>query len=71
VSYSDIKTMMRLFIGERQTLVNQEFEILAEIAGKIWGGKTEDDLDREKYTPKNKEEAMAMFKAVMNPTAQV
>ncbi|HYG34258.1 MAG TPA: hypothetical protein VEC99_05715 [Clostridia bacterium] len=37
ISYEDIKTRVRLYMGERQALISQEFQTLAQVVKMAFG----------------------------------
>ena len=65
MSYSDIRTMLKLFISQKQASINQDYEVFAEIVGAAFGGKKDSNPADVVHEPKTASEAVAMFNSMM------
>jgi hypothetical protein len=67
VTYDDIKTRIKLYLGERQALIVQEFQTLSEVVKLAFGGdeKSKKEAERAKIPqPKSMAEMRGMFNKV-------
>ena len=65
ITYYDIQTKLRLFLGEKQLLVNQQFQVLQEVVSMAFGGKSSGSGGGSpEDIPKTAEQAKAMFAAL-------
>jgi hypothetical protein len=60
ITYHDIKVKLQLFIGEKQLLINQGFQVMSQVVSMAFGGKREDIG----AAPQTAAEAMAQFKSL-------
>lgn len=59
---NDLKVKLRLFLGERQARILQDYQNLALVASQALGGSKKGDTDSE--IPKTKEQIQAAFRSV-------
>lgn len=58
ITYYDIQTRLRLFVGERQLMVNQQFQMMSQVVSLAFGGSSKEETSA---APKTGAEALAMF----------
>jgi hypothetical protein len=66
ITYYDIQTKLRLYIGEKQLLVNQQFQVMSQVVNLAFGGgpKTSPSGATEADVPKTGAQALSMFAAL-------
>lgn len=62
VSYEDIKTSVKLYIGEQQARITQDYQTLSKVVSNVFGGG-EKELPPE---PKTKAELKSRFERLMS-----
>lgn len=64
VAWGDIQMKLRLFVSEKQLLVNQQFQVMSQVVSLAFGGKSESRGGTEADVPKTAEQAKQMFAAL-------
>ena len=66
ITYYDIQTKLRLYIGEKQLLVNQQFQVMSQVVSLAFGGGKAGGSDPvvQRDVPKTGAQALSMFAAL-------
>lgn len=65
MSFRDIQTKLRLFISEKQWVINQNYQVFRQVVSEALGGTAGGASNEKVFQPKTQAEALAMFKKVV------
>lgn len=61
MTYLDLQVRLRLFVGEKQLLANQQYQVMAQVVSAAFGGGGDSEGSSSDEAPKTGAEALAMF----------